>query len=159
MDTVYLSDESSALPEKNVVTSLQPRLPTPWTWKRAEDSSAGGLCWEHTVSKGQVKIRNAVTLPNSGQFTGRIRRGTAGCLRCGHKRYGGEPAERLWAGKKQDECAPLIALGGEAGHPQHTHQEGWPQQKRMKENSNRLVAGTSARPGVSMFLRLSAPDV
>lgn len=30
--------------------------------------------------------------------------------------------------------------------------------KRMKENSNRLVAGTGARPEVSMFLRLSAPE-
>lgn len=52
MDTAYLSDEPSALPEKKVVTSRQPRLPTPWTWKRAEDSSAG-LCWEHAVSKDQ----------------------------------------------------------------------------------------------------------
>lgn len=30
---VYLSNRSSALPEKKVVTSLQPLLPTPWTWK------------------------------------------------------------------------------------------------------------------------------
>lgn len=52
MDTAYLSDESSALPEKNVVTSRQPRLPTPWTWKTVEGSSAE-LCWEHTVSKDQ----------------------------------------------------------------------------------------------------------
>ena len=52
MDTAYLSDESSALPEKNVVTSRQPRLPTPWTWKRAEGSSAG-LCWERAVSRDQ----------------------------------------------------------------------------------------------------------
>lgn len=52
MDTVYLSDESLCSPRKKRSDVPQPRLPTPWTWKRAEDSSAG-LCWEHTVSKGQ----------------------------------------------------------------------------------------------------------
>jgi hypothetical protein len=32
-NTAYLSEGSSAFPEKKVVTSRHPLLPTPWTWK------------------------------------------------------------------------------------------------------------------------------
>lgn len=40
-DLAYLSEGSSALPEKKVVTSRHPLLPTPWTWKGVGHSSHG----------------------------------------------------------------------------------------------------------------------
>lgn len=91
----YLSNVSSALPEKKVVTSRHPLLPTPWTWKGTGGGCSGWVLTTHTWSRSRSRqsLETRAEQQGSGprpSYAPPDRNGP-GDARCAHSGGGGRP--------------------------------------------------------------------
>lgn len=139
-DPAHLSEESSVLPEKKVVTSRHPLLPAPWTWKEAEAQSGA----QHPAT-----FRDAAT---PGLRPRPPWAGSAGAAGRPAGRQRGAPRQAAPAGP----YVPQARLPEETAGSPRTHPGKASSGKKGREKSDRLVVVTGAPQAVGSE---RAPDL
>lgn len=128
----YLSEGSSALPEKKVVTSRQPLLPAPWTWKGRRRQLSGALV--HSTHGLSLKVPERLRTTSS---MAEPRAPTVPRIPPGGGRWPGPPVGTAAPGDGEQVKAPAAPPEPRGGR----HSPGKGQRQQNKKKKKRQVSG------------------